>query len=565
MTALQQQLFRSYHTLHRACSNQVFGQRARVTHKLHHQPQRHFVQAIKKLFHPSNAELNDLEEQAYGCTENGQYTRALWGFEQLMQKEPNCARYYFDYALTIIRYIDDPPREMIDDAHRYLEKAVELAPTESRIIKSYGQLLMNTAFDDKAKCIADARALFDGYCQRVLGSGGGGDAFSSDHHYLQSALHGNNDDDIDSSDTSMHVTEWTDDERRAHYAHIDTEILFLYAQLLDEECRDYVAAKRMFEHCIYIASAQQCHYEQVDNYRLRYGFHLYKQQEFDAAIEQFKLIHENYRLHIEAYNADPNEGKEKRDRVHLNNYLRRRKPHTISHIFAHLYLGLIYGDLCEFQRSDHHFEAMMSFKDKFYVKNEHRVQIVLLCEYILHCVKMGHFERAHECWLEAFRLDKLLSVNTYPSVHYLGTTSYDVLTIGGHLFSEKGLTKKANRYFQNLMQMIASMPQEKLEKSSLFNPYYFYGVHCIKMEEFETAKQSFLKLCKMHPYFPEFYYQLSVACAQLKQYEEAQTYLMQAMNLNFRMIYPKYFANSDTIFKKVQLVLPEEKKQLLAK
>ena len=77
---------------------------------------RHFVQAIKKVYHP-NKEMNDLEEQAYGCTENGQYTRALYGFEQLMQKDPQCARYYFDWGLTVIRYIDQPSPEMIHDAH----------------------------------------------------------------------------------------------------------------------------------------------------------------------------------------------------------------------------------------------------------------------------------------------------------------------------------------------------------------------------------------------------------------------------------------------------------------
>eukprot|EP01084_Bolivina_argentea_P245524 411063_1 len=69
-------------------------------HNLIRLHQRNFVQAIKKIFN-TNKELNDLEEQAYGCTENAQYTRALWGFEQLMLRDPNCARYYFDYGLTI--------------------------------------------------------------------------------------------------------------------------------------------------------------------------------------------------------------------------------------------------------------------------------------------------------------------------------------------------------------------------------------------------------------------------------------------------------------------------------
>eukprot|EP01084_Bolivina_argentea_P243927 408777_1 len=98
------------------CHNIIYFQRCNAQHLIHMNHQRHFVQAIKKLFNPDNKELNDLEEQAYGCTENAQYTRALWGFEQLMNKQPDCARYYFDYGLTIIRYIDKPPPDMIEDA-----------------------------------------------------------------------------------------------------------------------------------------------------------------------------------------------------------------------------------------------------------------------------------------------------------------------------------------------------------------------------------------------------------------------------------------------------------------
>lgn len=467
-----------------------------------------------------------MEEQAYGCTENAQYTRALWGFEQLMAKEPECARYYFDYGLTIVRYIDKPPVEMLEDAHRHFEKAALLAPNESRIIKTYGSLLMDVVFGDKQRSIEEAQRLFEGYFERMVS---GKDLLDGDLCQL-----------------------------------IDTEILFLYAQLLDEQVRDYIAAKDVFEKCIYIASRQELGYEQVDEYRLRYGFHLYKEQEFDGAMAQFNAILTNYRLQIDAFNQDPNEGLEKKDQIHMNNYLRRKTPKTLSHIFANMYLGVIHGDLGQYNKALQYFDKMMFYKNKFYVKDDHPVQIVMLNEYILLLIKVGHFEKAHSLWMESYRLDKLLSVNKHSTMNYLGTNNFDVLTIGGHLFSSKGLRKKAHRYFANLMKMVDGIPEEHLAKYGYQNPYYFYGLHCLRMEHFEEAKTAFLKLCRMHPQFPEFTYQLSISCVKLKQYDEARKYLGQAMNMNFKMIYPKYFAHSDDIFRQIDVDIPEEKKALLA-
>ena len=113
--------------------------------------------------------------------------------------------------------------------------------------------------------------------------------------------------------------------------------------------------------------------------------------------------------------------------------------------------------------------------------------------------------------------------------------------------------------------MIEQIPMEHLDKYCYQNPYYFYGIHCIKMKQYKLAKESFIKLCKMHPYFPEFLYQLSMSCALLKQYDESTKYLKQALNINFKMIYPKYFAHSNDIFKKIHIEIPEEKRELLTK
>merc|ERR1712129_107988 len=100
------------------------------------------------------------------------------------------------------------------------------------------------------------------------------------------------------------------------------DVLFLYGQLLDDKCRDYILAREIFQKCISISATQGVHYEKIDEYRLRYGFFLYKQQEFDFAIEQFEMILTNFKLQIDAFNADPNEGKEKKDQQEYNNYLR---------------------------------------------------------------------------------------------------------------------------------------------------------------------------------------------------------------------------------------------------
>lgn len=527
-------LLRSYISFNRSTCNYMdcigkrqIGKKYSANIQLNLQHKRNFVQAMKKIYNKDNKELNDMEEQAYGCTENAQYTRALHVFEQLIDRDPNCARYYFDYGLTIIRYIDNPPSEMIDDAQKYFQKAVELAPNESRIIKSYGSLLFNAMFNDKEKCIKEANELFNGYIDRTIIS------------------------------KNKELSEFTMEECKL----IDCDILFLYGQLLDDKCRDYIYSKEIFEKCIYIASKSELHYEKIDEYRLRYGFYLYKQQEFDLAIEQFNIITQNYKLQIDTFNRDPNEGLDKKDRIHMNNYLIRRRPQTLNHIFANMYLGVIYNDLCEYDKSIKYFEQMMSYKDKFYVKDNHQIQIMMLNEYILHLIKIGDFEQAHENWMESYRLDKLLSHNAHSKLNYLGTHNFDVLTIGGHLFSEKGLKKKSNRYFKNLMKMVESIPDQHLDKHGYQNPYYFYGLHCLRMEQYKLAKESFLKLSKMHPYFPEFLYQLSVSCAKLKQYDESKKYLKQAMDMNFRMIYPKYFAHADNIFAKIDIkgVIPQEK------
>ena len=533
MSSVKRHLLRSYICKRKISTAQRYLQRQYNYNRYNvlNVDKRKFVQAIKKIYNADNKELNDLEEQAYGCTENAQYTRALWGFEQLMAKDPNCARYYFDYGLTIIRYIDKPSPEMIDDAHKHFQKSIELSPNESRIIKTYGSLLFDLVFNDKDKCILEARELFDGYYQRMIGGG------------------------VEDND----LTNLTKEE----YKLIDTDILFLYGQLLDDKCKEYILASKIFEKCIYIASKQECNYEKIDEYRLRYGFYLYKQQEFDKSIEQFNIILENYKLQIDSYNRDPNENLEKKDRIHMNNYLQRRKPNTLSHIFANMYLGVIYSDLSQYDKSIKYFEKMMSYKDKFYVKDDHQMQIIMLNEYILHLIKINNFSKAHECWMESYRLDKLLSVNKHNTMNYLGTNNFDVLTIGGHLFSEKGLKKKSHRYFKNLMKMVETIPDKHLDKYGYQNPYYFYGLHCLRMEKYQLAKESFLKLCKMHPHFPEFLYQLSISCAKLKQYDESSKYLKQAMNMNFKMIYPKYFAHSDNIFKRVAIDIPQEKRALL--